>query len=228
MSHSSRARKRATQRALRSAWDTDLKHSPYQIPVTLGVRTRSKSVCSGHAVIHRTHYREHKLRFVGFGVDISKEGLLGHGLRATMNFPAGTPITQYEGLTMTKANAELMRSGPDGKILSSHFASTSVRSIVINGYSVAHTELKDSVQGGVPLARVDWRGKGGGSLCNHSDQPNAILTRDMTGDGYGVYVIAREDIKAGQFIHVDYGKRFITSNKSNIGVVTKIRTLTER
>jgi SET domain len=218
MSHGARAKKRAQRRATKNAWDTVIKHTPYQVPVSHGIQTRAKSNPIGHPVIHRTHYHGQQLRFVGFGVDIGLEGPLGHGLRATMGFAAEAPITQYEGWIMTKTQAEKARSGPDGKARASHFASTSARSMVINGYSVSHTSGPSltTVQGGVPLTRSEWRGRGGGSLCNHSETPNALLVRDGAGDGYGVYVVALRDIIAGQFIHVDYGKGFLTSNKTNL------------
>ena len=214
MSHQSRAAKRTLKRKERAYWDTYLKFSPYQRHSSQGSQTRSMMKDS-YQVIHRTYYRDHKLKFIEFGLDISHEGTLGYGLRATLAIPAGTPITQYEGLILTKREAESLRSGPDGKIRSSHFASTGTRSMVINGFSLLDSSCL-TAQGGVPMARSEWRGRGGGSLCNHDDDPNASLERDSYGDGYGVFVIARRDISPGEFIHVDYGKRFIRSSKSNI------------
>ena len=216
MSHNSRANKRARQRAQSTEWDTNLKFSPYQHHLSHGPRTRLRSMSQDQPVIHRTQFKDCKLRHVGFGLDISKEGHLGYGLRANMNFHAGTPITQYEGMLMTKRNAEKLRTGPHGKQRASHLATTSTRSMVINGVSLAHSSVTDTDQGGVPLERIDWRGRGGGSLCNHSDNPNAMLVRDNSNDGYGVFVVAIRDVMAGDFVHVDYGKGFLQSTKSNI------------
>ena len=215
MSHQSRAAKRSMKRKERAFWDICLKFSPYQRHLAQGRQTRSMSTRDTNHVIHRTYYRGHKLRFIEFGLDISHEGAFGYGLRATLAFSAGTPITQYEGMILTKREAENIRSGPDGKLRSTHFASTSTRSMVINGFSLLDPNCITG-QGGVPIARSEWRGRGGGSLCNHNDDPNASLARDTEGDGYGVFVVARRNISAGEFIHVDYGKRFIQSSKSNI------------
>jgi hypothetical protein len=218
MSHNRRAKNRARQRAARASWDTETKFTPYQRPSLLGARTRSITQAEGHPVIHRTHFKNQRLRFVEFGLAISLEGSRGYGLRATIDFKAGCPITQYEGVIVLKMNAEALREGPQGKTLGSHLATTSARSMVINGYSLA-ADCNDNsapIQGGVPLPRQDWRGRGGGSMCNYDNDPNATLQRDCSGDGYGIFVIARRDIRAGEFIHVDYGKSFIRSNKSNI------------
>ena len=136
---------------------------------------------------------------------------MGHGLMANIPIAKGAPITQYEGILIPKTKAEAIRQGIDGKALGSHFATTSVRQMVINGYCFK----QDSSTGGVPLSCDEWHGRGGGSLCNHSDNPNAELVRDADGDGYGIYVVALRCISAGEFIHVDYGKRFVRSSKSN-------------
>jgi hypothetical protein len=216
MSHNARAKKRARIRKERRQWDTVTKFAPYQTPAILGVRTRSRATPAQQAVIHRTTFREADLMFVDFGLAISSEEPFGNGLRTITFIPAFTPITQYEGILMNKSTAEAIREGPHGKTQASHFASTSARSIIINGFSLSRGNSGDnSEQGGVPLALVEWRGRGGGSLCNHSDEPNAQLVRDGSGDGYGVFVVSRRDICAGEFIHVDYGKSFIRSSKSN-------------
>jgi hypothetical protein len=216
MSHNARAKKRARQRKERRQWDTDYKFSPYQTPSTLGVQTRSRITSAQQTVIHRASFRGAELKFIDFGLGISREESLGNGLRTTTFIPAFMPITQYEGILINKTTAESIRKGPHGKTRASHFASTSVRSMIINGFSLSReTNKYDSEQGGVPLTLAEWRGRGGGSLCNHNDDPNAELIRDCSGDGYGVFVVSRRDICAGEFIHVDYGKSFLRSCKSN-------------
>ncbi len=76
-----------------------------------------------------------------------------------------------------------------------------------------------SLQSGVPLDANALHGLGGGSLCNHSDNPNARLVRNdgvSNGDGSGLFVESVRHISSGEFITVDYGKMFLSSNRSNI------------
>ena len=192
--------------------DTELKLAPYQDPVA-SVRRKTRAQAQECHVVHRTTFRDCALLFVGFGLSISLEcGNIGNGLMANVPIAIHMPITQYEGVLMHKSKADSIRKGKNGKSLGSHFATTSARQMVINGYCFK----SDSSIGGVPLSIEDWHGRGGGSLCNHSDNPNAELVRDAVGDGYGIYVVALRQIYAGEFIHVDYGKSFIRSSKSNI------------
>jgi SET domain-containing protein len=159
---------------------------------------------------------------VGFGLAISKEPPFGYGLRATQDIPSTTPITQYEGILISRDKAESIRKGKQGKILGSHFATTSARRMVINGYSFDLSNgdhSSSNVQGGVPLTELDWKGRGGGSICNHAEEKeiqNAELVRDISDDGYGIFIVSTRDIRAGELIHVDYGKRFLKSVKANI------------
>lgn len=190
--------------------------SPYQVPVATGRVTRSRVLeC---AVIHRTQLNGHPLMFVGFGLSISMEGpRVGYGLMANLAIPALSPITQYEGILIPKARAEAMRKGANGMTLGSHFATTSVRQMVINGFSYQPNATNSTIFGGVRLDMNQWHGRGGGSICNHdAENPNAELVRDSSGDGYGIFVCSLRQIVAGEFIHVDYGKMFLNSSKSNI------------
>ena len=212
----SRAKRRRARRARNRQWHTELKLSLYQIPVAIGRITRSRALeC---AVVHRTQFNGHPLMFIGFGLSISMEGpLVGYGLMANLAIPALSPITQYEGILIPKARAEAVRKGVNGMILGSHFATTSVRQMVINGFSYQPNALSSTIAGGVRLDIDKWHGRGGGSICNHeTDNPNAELVRDSSGDGYGIFVCSLRRIAAGEFIHVDYGKMFVNSSKSNI------------
>jgi hypothetical protein len=175
------------------------------------------------SVRHMTEYRGHPLLFVGYDLAIARESdEMGFGLKALINIPAHTPITQYEGVLITKQKADSVRSSEGGKTKSGHFCSTSVRAMVINGYSVDATQpgqiSPNYTLSGIPF-HIDspyWRGCGGASVINHSNNPNAFLQRDASGDGYGVFAISQRNISKGDFIHVDYKHRFITSTKGNI------------
>jgi hypothetical protein len=69
---------------------------------------------------------------------------------------------------------------------------------------------------GVPITEQDLHGTGGGSFCNHSFNPNAELVRSHCDEGYGILVVAIADIRRGSFIHVNYGKGFLRSKKTNL------------
>lgn len=167
-------------------------------------------------VVHRSRFNGHALRFVGFGLSISFEGpRTGFGLMSNLPIPPSTPITQYEGTLIPKSHADSVRKGKDGKRLGSHFATTSARQMIINGFSLKPVN-HDGAYGGTCLTESEWHGRGGGSLCNHDSEPNAELIRDPSGDGYGLFVVSLRAIAAGEFINVDYGKMFIQSSKSNI------------
>jgi hypothetical protein len=139
-----------------------------------------------------------------------------------VDIPSNTAITQYEGLLITKAHADAVRNSYGGKQKAGHFCTTSVRCMVINGYSVESHQPNQQhsrpTLSGVPL-HIDspqWKGCGGASICNHSIDPNATLHRDPTGDGYGVFAVSLRQINKGEFIHVDYTNRFLNSSKGNI------------
>ena len=165
---------------------------------------------------HHTQYGKFDLLFVGYGVAIVPEGNQGMGLKAEIDIAAGVPITQYEGELITKSEAEVIREMEQGKSMASHFATTSCRSMVINGFSWLDNRFPKSASGGVPLSLSEWKGRGGGSICNHDNHPNAALVRDKSGDGYGIFVVSNQEIKAGDFIHVNYGNGFLNSKKSNL------------
>ena len=72
------------------------------------------------------------------------------------------------------------------------------------------------------------KGKGGGSFANHQfswegEGPNAALVPDefangpmRTRDESALFLVAQKDISSGEFIHVNYGEKFVRSSKSNI------------
>ena len=73
----------------------------------------------------------------------------------------------------------------------------------------------------------DLKGKGGGSFANHrspkvGEGPNAEFQCDRfvgpmrTRDETALFLIATRDIKAGQFIRVNYGNRFLQATKTNL------------
>jgi SET domain len=118
---------------------------------------------------------------------------------------------------LTYAEAQHIREGPMGHVLGSHFATPACRSMVINGYTLSQDS--NTEQGGVKMSRDALQGYGGGSFCNFSSDPNAKLVRDNSAsetDGYGIFVVSVRDIQAGEFITVDYGSTFLSSNKSNL------------
>ena len=118
---------------------------------------------------------------------------------------------------ITYAEAQRIREGPLGHIMGSHFATPACRSVVINGYTLDDDDL--AVRGGVKKSREELHGYGGGSFCNFDLSPNARLVRDTSTtelDGYGLFVVSLCVIHAGEFITVDYGSTFLSSNKSNL------------
>jgi hypothetical protein len=151
---------------------------------------------------------------------VAREELFGLGLKTTCMIAAGSPITQYEGCILSKSEADrIQESMPHGKVLSSHFASVYFQGPVINGFSVREQDQSpEEIVGGVPLSRHQLRGRGGGSFCNHTDDPNATLVRDTRsrGDSFGLFVVSLRSIEPGEFIHVNYGTRFIQSKRSNM------------
>ena len=121
-----------------------------------------------------------------------------------------------QGHLITKEKATRIAEGPDGLILSQHFATPFHRGFVVNGYSLKSNERESAFEGGVPLALNDLKGIGGGSFCNHSDTANARLERWEGDNGCAIFVISIRDIMRGEFIHVDYGQSFLRSSRSNI------------
>ncbi len=214
-SHEKRRKKRQQRRADKRKWETEYKFEPYQSPWQTSKKVTRKSGTKP-VLLHHTQYGDIKLLFVGYGVAIVPEGNQGMGLKAEIDIDEDVPITQYEGELITKSEADVIREMEEGKCMASHFATTSCRSMVINGFSWLDDRNPKSACSGVPLSLSEWKGRGGGSLCNHDDHPNAKLMRDESGDGYGIFVVSMQKIKAGDFIHVNYGKGFLNSKKSNL------------
>jgi hypothetical protein len=178
---------------------------------------------------HRWEFRNTNLLFIGYSLAIARQGArLGFGLKTLVAIPPVTPITQYEGILLSKQEADNIRKGQFGIIRASHFVSCHSRQWIINGYSVLSAQVRDGMmesdlerrtKGGVPIHIDDkrWKGMGGGSLCNHSETPNAMLFKSADGDCQDVYVVSlNKEIAPGEFITVSYGKGFLKSTKSNI------------
>lgn len=125
---------------------------------------------------------------------------------------------------LTREEADKIHDGENGHEKSRHFASPYARDIVINGlaiYSHSMTQSDHNSVSGTPITIHDVKGRGGGSFCNHSDNPNAKLERSSCGDGRGLFVVALRDIQKGEFITVDYGKSFLESKWSNLKQIAK-------
>ena len=209
---------------------------------------------------HRAAFRGRPLAFIGYGLSLQIETAMGHGLKACMDFEPGCGITQYEvsdvsymsdmseydpsvciiclsqGHILTKAEANKIRSGDNGKVFSSHFASAPAKQFVINGYSIkidtirpvgdgpagvgqTHNIPPNSHQGGVPLPFAELQGLGGGSFANHCDTPNAMMLADpdaFNGSAFCLFLVAKRFISRGEFIYVSYGKGFLSSSISNM------------
>jgi hypothetical protein len=222
-----RCTRRKTERRIQ-AWEAiwTSKQSDFREYET-GRCTRSK----GTGVIYTEHklsFKSTELRFVGYTLAIARQSKsMGFGLKTLKDIPPFTPITQYEGVILSKDEADRIRKGENGKDIGTHFASCYSRLWVINGFSVISSQkrkprnesVSERVSGGVPIHIDDrrWKGMGGGSLCNHSDEPNAKLVRSKTGEGKEVFVVCKEKtIMAGEFINVSYGKQFVRSTRSNM------------
>jgi len=79
--------------------------------------------------------------------------------------------------------------------------------------------VMSTVQGGVPLSRKDLQGFGGGSFANHSFEPNARFQQNgnpSVASPFFIVLVALKPILVGEFIHVDYGNKFIESSISNM------------
>ncbi len=156
--------------------------------------------------------------FVGYELIVGCQGNFGMGLVAKNHIPSGRAITQYEGLAYTKQFARKL-TDEYGIDIGSHFASPGAKMFVINGFAMYPCPLPNPAPGmcrGTPIALHDLKGFGGGSFCNHSNNPNATLTASEEDDGLGLFVVAVKDIRPGDFITVDYNKRFLDSKWSNI------------
>ncbi len=189
-----------------------------------GIITRTRIEETGawefFRVVHRERFRGQTLWTVGYELSIQNEGHFGKGLVARRPICAGQAITQYEGNVITKNMARAIREGEDGKVLSSHFCTPkNARGLVINGFAIHPCPLPSPIPGhaiGTPISISDIKGHGGGSFCNHSDDPNAKFAVDKSGIGIEVFVIALRAIEAGEYIHVDYRSAFLNSCITNI------------
>jgi hypothetical protein len=97
-SNARRRAKRARTRHWERQYHTDLKHQD-QVPVHQKPRhTRSLVASNGIALkpIHRVQFQGKNLLFIGYGLQVHKQGDLGWGLRTTVDINANDPITQYE------------------------------------------------------------------------------------------------------------------------------------
>ena len=124
-----------------------------------------------------------------------------------------------QGIVITDEQATRLRESPCGGSLGTHFATPASRRVCINGYTLKTAGTFDAASGGVPRTLQELHGMGGGSFCNHSATPNACLVRDQSAtesDGRGLFVVATHNIAVGDFIHVDYGRSYLASNKTNI------------
>jgi hypothetical protein len=169
--------------------------------------------------IHHCYFNDTALLFLGFELNVCREEGMGYGLKTNVFIPRGRPITQYEGIVCTRDEADEIRERKDGKFLASWFASTHLKGYVINGITLQKSPTPDPTPGkspGTPLAWNELKGYGGGSFCNHADNPNAKLVRCHRGDGLGVFVVAVKDIEPKSFIHVSYGASFVRSKWSNL------------
>ena len=125
----------------------------------------------------------------------------------------------HQGIVITDEHATRLRESPGGSRVGTHFATPASRRVCINGYTLASVTTGSMDQGGVPRTLTQLHGMGGGSFCNHSYSPNAELVRDQSSsekDGRGLFVVAIRDISVGEFIHVDYGRSYLSSNKTNL------------
>ncbi len=218
--HKARSKRRILKKQLKREYHVVHKHEVHQLPVMIRTRAKASEALVRPRAVHRTHFRGQPLCFVGYELALAQEDdVRGTGLRSLKCFEKGDVITQYEGELITWVEAERVREGPDGKSRSSHFATTASKSCVINGYSLKRGLQFASPVGGVPLTRQEWLGRGGGSMCNHSANPNAELVRttdDSCVSDDGIFVVALMRITANEFINVAYGSQFVKSNKSNI------------
>ena len=174
--------------------------------------------------IHRTSVCGQQLSFIGYGLSAVDVPGMGIGVVADIDLAPHTILTQYEGVAITKEAAATLRAGNDGKHRASHFCSIpTAKHFVIDGFRLIRDE-EDRLRAqqlGIPaLSECEMKGRGGGSLMNHSDSSNAEYFSPNChndGDAYGLYIrVKGNTIPRGTYVTVDYGNRFISSNISNI------------
>jgi hypothetical protein len=217
-----RRKKRQRERAFKTNWHCVLKHQDAfgsDIPLSHRTRKQHKSLLTAH----RTTYNGKHLKFVGYDLVIARQSAdMGFGLKTLVDIQKGEPITQYEGHVLTKAEANILRESKDKARCDkgNHLATPAAREFVLNGFSVdwrqAGQWTQDPPSSGIPVHIDKWIGLGGASICNHSDDNNAVLKRDHEGDGLGVFAVAVKDIKCGEFITVNYTRQFVNSERGNI------------
>ncbi len=190
----------------------------------------------------RKEYDGKPLLFIGYGLNVQREisdcGIdMGFGLKACVDIPRGNPITQYEGEMLSREQTLVIAD--KSKHRASHFATPVKGGPSINGFQMCtqlpvnlpKTDIYDGKLAGDPilLCFASLKGKGGGSFANHEWQedgqcgPNAELVPDRfvkgpmrTRDETALFLVATRDIQSGEFIHVNYGRNFVKSSKSNI------------
>jgi hypothetical protein len=222
-----RGRKTRTLNRIKERRDTKLFHTLWKHEDAVATSRRLRSVrplTRNNPDIHpfrpRHYYsfRGHELMLVGYDLIVGREGSCGLGLVTKKFISSGTPITQYEGVAYTKLYLRRM-SEKEGLDKGSHFATPHARSFVINGFALYPSPLPDPSPAsscGAPIAAYDLHGRGGGSFCNHDENPNAEFVTSPDDEGLGLFVVAKRDIRAGEFINVDYKKSFLNSVWTNI------------
>ena len=190
----------------------------------------------------RSHYESTRLLTIGYGLHVVPEVIghihMGYGLKTSVAISKGTPITQYEGEILSSVRAAAIHEADPSQ--SSHFATPVKGGPVINGFqrvlpydseeprtSTANDLVIGKCGEPIILPYTSLKGKGGGSFANHQSktdgdgpnaefQPNRFTGKHGARDETGLFIIAIRDIRPGEFIHVNYGDKFINSSKSNI------------
>ena len=168
---------------------------------------------------------------------------LGFGLKTSVDIPNGSPITQYEGEILSSGQASNIHKTDPSRC--SHFATAIKGGPVINGFQRIYDEdrsLSSGDAGIVETACVPYIGKCGDPLvlpfsalkekrgdsfashCSKGDkdgpnaafQPDRFIGKAGVRDGTSLFLIAIRNIKAGEFIRVNYGTMFTNSSKTNI------------
>jgi SET domain-containing protein len=155
---------------------------------------------------------------VGYDLTVGRDDDRGMGLVTRVHLRKGQMITQYEGCVLSKEKVRKMCE-ESGCNTGSHFATPFARTFVINGYEIESDEIvqrERKTVTGTLISMADVKGFGGGSFCNHDDNPNAQFIRSSKGDGLGIFVMAKRDIKAGEWISVNYNNQFLNSVYSNL------------
>ena len=134
----------------------------------------------------RSEYASIRLLTIGYGLHVVDEYQshgdsiqLGFGLKTSVDIAKGTPITQYEGETLSSIQAEAIRRKDPSQ--ASHFATPVKGGPVINGFQCLPYTNDDSIDSatehwnigrpGDPLLLPfsALKGKRGGSFANHKD-----------------------------------------------------------